>query len=249
MGTFALIHGAGDTAWFWHLVDPELRRLGHEVVAMDLPCEDDSAGLAAYADTVVEAIGDRSDLVVVAQSFGGYTAPLVCERVQVDLMVLVAGMVPSPGEPANDYFTNTGWRPTPLDNVEGPEGMSREDAETIATFYQDLAPDLAAEAVRRGRGQSETPGEEPWPLEAWPDVPTRFLLCRDDRLFAAAWVRRVVNERLGITPDEIDGSHCVALSRPNELVGRLEAYLTEISGATAEEGGAGWRDRRRELRH
>ena len=42
----------------------------------DLPCEDDSADLHDYADTVVDAIGDRGDLVVVGQSYGGFTALL-----------------------------------------------------------------------------------------------------------------------------------------------------------------------------
>jgi pimeloyl-ACP methyl ester carboxylesterase len=74
-------------------------------------------------------------------------------------------------------------------------------------------------------------------LDAWFDawnandldrvMPTRFLLCRDDRFFPSEFMRRVVRERLGITPDEIDGSHCVALSRPKELADRLEAYLAE----------------------
>src|SRR5688572_19437885 len=103
MGTFVLIHGAADTAWYWHLVEPELRERGHDVVAMDLPCDGDAAGLADYADAVVRAIGDRKDLVLVAQSYGGFTAPLVCDRVVVDLMVLVAAMVPSPGEVPSDY--------------------------------------------------------------------------------------------------------------------------------------------------
>jgi alpha-beta hydrolase superfamily lysophospholipase len=65
--------------------------------AMDLPCDDDSAGPAEYADSVVGALGQRRHLVLVAQSFGGFTAPLVCQRVPVDLMVLVAPMIPSPG--------------------------------------------------------------------------------------------------------------------------------------------------------
>ena len=43
------------------------------IVAMDLPVDDDSAGLSDYADVVVEAIGVRDDLVVVAQSLGGYS--------------------------------------------------------------------------------------------------------------------------------------------------------------------------------
>jgi pimeloyl-ACP methyl ester carboxylesterase len=91
----------------------------------------------------------------------------------------------------------------------------------------DVPPDLAAEALKRVGDQSETPGEKPWPLEAWPDVPTRFLLCRDDRFFPADFMRRVVKERLGITPDEIDGSHCIALSRPKELADLLGTYLSE----------------------
>ena len=227
MATFVLIHGAADTAWYWHLVEPELRGRGHDVVTMDLPCDDDSAGLAEYADTVVDAIGERKDLVLVAQSFGGFTAPLVCERVPVDLMVLVAAMIPSPGEAPGEYWTNTGWQPTKVDHVEQPEGTSGEDAETIAAFMHDVPPDLAVEALKRVRGQSETPGKKPWPLEAWPDVPTRFLLCRDDRFFPADWMHGVVKERLGITPDEIDGSHCIALSKPKELADRLEAYLMD----------------------
>jgi pimeloyl-ACP methyl ester carboxylesterase len=67
---------------------------------------------------------------------------------------------------------------------------------------------------------------EPSRLEAWPDVPTRVLLCRDDRLFPIDWLRRVVKERLGITADEIDGGHCVALSRPKELADRLHGFLS-----------------------
>jgi pimeloyl-ACP methyl ester carboxylesterase len=43
MATFALIHGGGDVGWYWHLVEAELRERGHEVVAPDLPCDDDSA--------------------------------------------------------------------------------------------------------------------------------------------------------------------------------------------------------------
>jgi hypothetical protein len=72
--------------------DREFADPGHEVPW------DDGAGLAEYADAVVDAIGDAKDLVLVAQSFSGFTAPLVCERVPVDLMVLVAAMIPVPGE-------------------------------------------------------------------------------------------------------------------------------------------------------
>lgn len=217
MATFVLIHGAGDVGWYWHLVEAELRRRGHDVVAPDLPCDDDQAGLVEYADTVVAAIGDRTDLVVGAQSFGGFTAPLVCERVPAKLIVLIAPMIPAPGEAPADYWTNTGY---------GEEVRVAFD-DPIALFYQDVDPALASEALRRGRDQSEARMGEPSPMQAWPDVPTRVLLCRDDRLFPAAFLRRVARDRLGITPDEIDGGHTPALSRPTELADRLEAYADD----------------------
>jgi pimeloyl-ACP methyl ester carboxylesterase len=217
MATYVLIHGAGDVAWYWHLVDAGLRAHGHDVVAVDLPCDDDSAGLSEYTDAVVGSIGDRSDLVVVAQSFGGYTAPLVCARRRADLLVMVAGMIPSPGESAQAMFANTGY-----------SQEWQDDLSDLAVFYHDVPPALAAEALSRGRKQADKPSREPWPLIEWPQVPTRYLLCRNDRLFPSAWTRRVVRDRLGITPDEIDSGHCPALSRPKELVARLEAYRVAV---------------------
>src|SRR6185436_3106990 len=153
--TYVLIHGAGDVGWYWHLVEAELRQRGHEVVAPDLPVDDDSAGLLDYASVVVEAIGDRKELIVVAQSFGAYVAPIVCDRVLVRLLVLVAGMIPAPGESAEAMFRNTGYAPE-----QGEPGE-------LATFYHDVDRKLAAKALGKGRPQSATPGKEPWPLTSW----------------------------------------------------------------------------------
>ena len=222
MATFVLIHGAGDVGWYWHLVEAELRRRGHDTVAPDLPCDDDSAGLPEYADTVVGALGDRRDLVVAAQSFGGFTAPLVCERVPVRSLVLVAPMIPAPGEAPADYWGNTRYE----------EEVREHYDDEVAIFYQDVPAELAAEALKRGRRQSEARTHEPSPLGTWPDVATRVLLCRDDRLFPAPFLRRVARERLGITPDEIDGGHTPALSRPKELADRLETYVAELGSGT-----------------
>jgi pimeloyl-ACP methyl ester carboxylesterase len=200
-------------------MEADLRERGHDVVAPDLPCDDDSAGLPEYADAVIEVIGDRTDLVVVAQSLGAFTAPLVCDRVPVDLLALVAPMIPMPNEAPADYWTNTSYEQEVHEHYD----------DEIALFYQDVPPELAAEALKRGRRQSEARLFEPSPFEAWPDVPTRVLLCRDDRLFPAPFLRRVARERLGITPDEIDGGHTPALSRPKELAARLETYRLPIA--------------------
>jgi hypothetical protein len=224
MATYALIHGAGDAS-YWHLLVPELRSRGHEVLAPELP-SDDAAGLAGYTDTVVSAIGDRDDVIVVAQSLGGFTGPLVCDRVPVRLLVLVAAMVPSPGETAGDWWDNTGSERARRDNEERA-GRSGE-FDLVTAFFHDVPEDVAAEAMARPqRPESAAAWTDPWPLKAWPDVPTRFLLCRDDRFFPAPFLRRVVRDRLGIAPDEMDGGHLPALSRPKDLADRLEAYRSQ----------------------
>jgi len=229
MAVYVLLHGAGSDSWYWHLMAPELRARGHDVVAPDLPCDDDSAGLAEYTDVVVDAIGERRDLVLVAQSMAGFTAPLVAARVPVRVLVLVAAMVPLPGESPGDWWAHTGWEPARREQAQRDGRSVDGDFDAMEEFLHDVAPEVAAELMARGqRPQSGTPFEKPWPLDAWPDVPTRFLLCRDDRFFPAAFMRRVVRERLAITPDEIDGGHLPALARPRELVERLEAYRTAL---------------------
>ncbi|TQM33580.1 alpha/beta hydrolase [Nocardia bhagyanarayanae] len=216
MTTFVLIHGAGDVGWYWHLVEAELRARGHETVAPDLPCDDDSADLNDYADTVVRAVGDRQDLVVVGHSFGGFTAPLVADRLPVGVLVLVAGMIPSPGESPADWWTNTGYGEAVRKQAE-LDGGRTGNADPFVSYYNGVPRALAEEASSKERGDSSTAYGSPWPLNKWPEVPTKFLLCKNDQFFPADFFRRLVPERLGIVPDEIPGGHCVALSHPHEL--------------------------------
>jgi pimeloyl-ACP methyl ester carboxylesterase len=108
MTTYVLIPGAGGSPWYWPRLVPELQQRGHDVVAVNLPAADDSAGLAEYAQAVIDAAGDRTRLILVAQSLAGLTAPLVCVRLPVDLLVLLNAMVPVPGECAGRWWANTG---------------------------------------------------------------------------------------------------------------------------------------------
>lgn len=92
-----MIPGAGGLGWYWHLVEADLRDRGYDAFAVDLSANG-STGLPAYADAVVDAIGDRADVALVAQSMGAFTAPLVWQRVPTRLVAFVNAMIPMPGE-------------------------------------------------------------------------------------------------------------------------------------------------------
>jgi hypothetical protein len=220
MATFVCMHGAGGRATYWDLVASELEPLGHEVVAMDLP-SDEEVGLDAYVEAVLGSLGERRDeLVLVGQSLSGFIAPLVATRIPVEMIVLLAAMVPRPGETGGEWWDNTGHAA-----AVAAQGLPDDSAETL--FTHDVAPDVLA-AVGEPRDQAGTLFDETWPLDSWPDVPTRFLLCRDDRFFPAAWLRALVRERLGIEPDEVPGGHCAFLSRPEALALALDRCWNEL---------------------
>jgi pimeloyl-ACP methyl ester carboxylesterase len=230
MATYVLIHGSGSDSWYWHRVAPELSGRGHDVVAPDQPTGDDSAGLLEYAGAVVAATGERRDVVLVAQSLAGFVAPLVCEHVPVRLMVLVTAMVPRPGESPGEWFANTGWAEARRAQAEREGREVGDDVDVVTEFFHDVPEDVVAEAfIRPEPVQAETPFGQPWPLDAWPDVPTRFVLCRHDRFFPADFMRHVVHERLGIEPDELASGHLPALSQPAELVRLLERFRASVS--------------------
>lgn len=222
MATYVLVPGAMGSSWYWHRVEPLLRERGHDVVAPDLPADDDSAGLARYADVIDTAIGDRRGLVLVAQSMGALSAPLVAARRAVELLVLVAPMIPRPGETGDAWWTSTGQTDAERALAEEEGRPTHGGFDPTVTFLHDCPPDVAAEANRRAGAQSTRPFEDPWPLAAWPAVPTRVIACRRDRLFPLAFMRRLSRERLGIVPDEIDTGHLPALALPGALVDLLE---------------------------
>jgi pimeloyl-ACP methyl ester carboxylesterase len=228
MADFALIHGAGDVGWSWHLVEAALQARGHRTVAPDLPGDDDALTLADYCDAVVAAFGSAADrsgpTVVVGHSYGAFTAPLVAERVGADALLLVAGMVPAPGEPPDDWWDNVGYAEAVVQRAAADGGLTGNEDPFVA-FYHDVPRALAEESLARERAHpSAASGAEPWPLNAWPEIRTGSIVCTEDRFLPASLQRRLARDRLGVLPDEIAAGHCVALSRPDELANLLDAY-------------------------
>lgn len=218
MATFVLIHGGGSTAWDWHLVSPLLERVGHEVIAVDLPTEDVDAGFDDYVRAVVDSVGERRDIIVVGHSLGGFTAPLAAAALHAVGVVYLAGMIPAPGESFVDWWTNT--------------GHDREivDDDPVASFFNGVPEPLRKEALRRERDQQGMWLSAPWPTDGHPAIPTMAIACMDDRFFPLPFMERHIRERLNIDPVQIPGGHYATLSHPDAVAAVLIEFADEIAG-------------------
>jgi pimeloyl-ACP methyl ester carboxylesterase len=157
--SYILIPGAGGMAWYWHRVVGPLEQAQREAIAVDLPGDDESAGLDDYAEIVVREIGQRTNVILVAQSLGAFTAAVVCERVSVGKLIFVNAMIPLPGETAGDWWENTGVTRARIVAAESARYRAEFDLETY--FLHDLPESVLrsgpAHSVRKPKSFSESP--------------------------------------------------------------------------------------------
>src|SRR6185312_3729275 len=226
MTTFVLVPGAGGDAWYWHRVAPLLEAAGHEVLAIDLPADDPRAGLDAYARVVLDAIGARTDVTLIAQSLGGFTAPLVCARLpaaSLRALVFVNAMIPVPGETPGAWGNSTGSGKARIEAAA--RGGYSPEFDPATYFLHDVPEDVARESASHARPEAEIVFDEPCRFDAWRKVPTHVVVGTEDRLFPREFQARVARERLKVGVDEVPGGHLVALSNPGGLADRLLAYV------------------------
>jgi len=225
---FVLVHGAWHGGACWQPLVDELEARGERAVAPDLPCEDPTATLDDYAEAVVDAASVFDEpVVVVGHSLAGLTIPLIPGRRPVAGLVFLAGLVPAPGRSVGELDLADALHPdfgalAAAHTTTDENGASRWDRDgAIAAFYHDVPEDRLDAAIAALRAQHWGPINDPWPLEAHPDVPTRSLTCADDRILSPAWQVRMAEERLGLDAEVIEGSHSPMLARPADLADRL----------------------------
>lgn len=89
------VHGCFQRAWCWSRLIPELKRLGHDAVAMDLPGHRErraeESTLATHRDAIVKAM--QPDDVVVGHSGGGFALD------RVGHFIYLAAGLPLHGQP------------------------------------------------------------------------------------------------------------------------------------------------------
>jgi len=213
---FVLIPGAGGMASYWHRVALLLKEAHQEPIAIDLPGDDASASLSDYADIVVQAIGKRANVILVAQSLGGFTAPLVCTRAAVRMLVFVNAMIPLPGETAGAWWGTTDSTQARVAAARRGGYSTEFDLQTY--FLHDVPEAVLRAGPARHREQTDAIFQNPCLFERWPQIPIHVVASADDRFFPLEFQRRVARERLNKDLEVIPGGHLVALSHPEALV-------------------------------
>jgi hypothetical protein len=205
MARFVLVHGAWHGSWCFAAVTSELRRLGHDAEAVDLPCDVPGLTQLDYASH----IGPQPDAVVVGHSFGAQTIPHVEARLRIHL----AGLLPVE-DPAPACF-----RPEFTGTVRDEDGRSYwPDPETCAArMYPDCSraqSDWAFPQLRRQAGVAYHTG----PLGP-EDVVIATLR---DAAIDPDWQIDTARAH-GAQLVELDSGHSPFFTQPAELAGLLDA--------------------------
>ena len=111
------------------------------------------------------------------------------------------------------------------------EGRDPDDTDDETLYLHDVPEPVRAELVRRPLEQTDGPFLDPWPLDRWPDVPTRAVVGTRDRLFPPEFASRLARERAGVEPDLVHTGHLPALADPEALVELLDRYAGEVAAA------------------
>ncbi len=222
MALFILIHGASANGHYWYQVKPLLEKAGHEVMCPDLPTDDNSADFITYAKSVEQKIGRTNErLIIVGQSMGAFTAPIVAQDANADMIILVDPMIPSPHETPSEWGKNTEHQSAMVEY--GKQAGFDPSFDLVRTFMHDVPKNILDELMQAGEPrQSDTIFSKPFPLDTWPNIPTKVITGTLDRMFPVVFVQRLAEERLKIYDiATLESGHLPAFSQPEKLASLL----------------------------
>ena len=211
--------GREGAAWDWHRIVPLLRAAGHEAIAVDLPGDDENAGLPEYTREVVNEIADRVDVVIVAQSLGGFIVPLVSAKVPARALVFVNAMIPSPGETPGAWWANTGSLQARAAAAE--QGGYATEFDPAVYSLHDVPREVVACGEPHQRLEADVVFGSVAGFDSWPSTPIRVVVGADDRFFPVEFQRNLARDRLGVVAHVLPGGHLIALARPLGLANYL----------------------------
>lgn len=227
---FGLVHGGSHGAWCWERLIPELERLGHSAVTMDLPIDEMDSGLERCAATVAEALAAVQGPILVGHSIAGTFLPLAAEASSARAMVFLNAMIPVAGRSlADQQAAEPSMVAYPYHLLRDEQGRTLSTREVAkAMYFSDCSEADIDWAMPRLRPQAPTLRASPYPNRPFPEIPTRYILGTEDAVVSPEWSRRAAAERLGAAPIELPGGHSPFLSRPRLLAETLDRIAREV---------------------
>jgi pimeloyl-ACP methyl ester carboxylesterase len=225
--TVVLVHGAWHGPWCWDDLRPRLERLGWRTTAPQLASASSTGteprpGLYADAEVLAQHIdGIDGPVVLVGHSYGGAPVTEFAGRGigHVTHLVYVAAYQPDAGE---SLYAMHG-APTP-DDVSGVVPVPDNP---VDTFYNDVAPDVAAAAARRLVPQTVRSWTEDVITAGWRTIPATYVLCEKDQALAPATQENFARRAGSLY--RLASGHSPFLSVPDELADVLDQALTKAS--------------------
>ncbi|MET9694610.1 alpha/beta hydrolase [Streptomyces sp. NPDC006514] len=223
MTTIVLVHGLWADGSAWSETITELRALGHEPIAAQLPLEtmeDDIAAVRRVLSTV------DGPVLLVGWSYGGAVVTnAAVGQDKVKALSYIAGFAPDEGESVSDIAHRN---PGSLirENIRVTEdGHSYLDRPAYGKVVSADAPAertaLAAAVQKLPRlGIDAAPSGYP----AWRDVPSHYLIATQDNALPAA-TQRELADRIDAKATAWDTGHGPMYARPGDLA----TYLHDIA--------------------
>jgi pimeloyl-ACP methyl ester carboxylesterase len=219
--TVALVHGCTQGPSSWDRVRSYLTDCGIRTLIVDLdPRRFDGANGLECAAQITWALEGHDSVILVGTSCTGLIIPLVSMARPIDHLVFVCAGLPDIGRSATDQIFG--------DALLHEDWMGYLDTHEILqaarTFmFNDCEGAILDWALTTVRVWMPQPAyDEVTPLEAWPDIPSTYILGTRDRIINQAWARPAATSRLGRAPVELDTGHCPQNSRPDVLAKLLK---------------------------
>jgi len=224
MSAFVLVHGSTQSPAGWDPLAAELARRGHTSVCVDLPVDEPDASATRYAQVIAAKCAGIREPVVVGHSASGLFLPLVPAYAPISRLVYLAAAFPRIGMSFLDQYRDAPEMYCP--GFVGKDPSTDRDA-AMHYLFHDCDADAASWALTTLRRMlAKQAILEVSPMERWPDVPSSYISCREDRTINPNWWERAALERLGIEPIVMNAGHCPHVSRPAEVAGILSGLTS-----------------------
>jgi pimeloyl-ACP methyl ester carboxylesterase len=214
-----LVPGSWHGAWCYDAVAERLADL--RVLAIDLPSNDGTAGLADDAAAVRAALdGLGEPALVVGHSYGGIAiSEGAAGSTQAAALVYLCAFMLEPGQALLDAMHHELPPWIALDEAAG----SHLAQDTEHSLYGDCPPEVAEAAAGRLTRQSIAAIATPQTVAAWQELPSTYVICEQDQAVPPPAQEAMASR--AATVERLPSSHSPFLSRPDDVAAIVRQAL------------------------